>query len=91
VILFLVGNKADLEDQRLIPAESWQRKAREFSAIFYEVSAKTGDQIEDLFLHIAKAFRERYPDKLPAADSAPTAARPAPRKGKKDDKGCSVA
>jgi Ras-related protein Rab-5C len=59
IILFLVGNKCDLEDQRAVSSETGQKKATELSAVFYEVSAKTGDRVEDLFLDIAKSFLEK--------------------------------
>jgi Ras-related protein Rab-5C len=59
IILFLVGNKCDLEEQRVVATDTGQAKAAEISAVFYEVSAKTGDRIEDLFLDLAKIFLER--------------------------------
>jgi Ras-related protein Rab-5C len=59
IILFLVGNKCDLEEQRVIATNTGQQKADEISAAFYEVSAKTGERVEDLFLDLAKIFLER--------------------------------
>jgi Ras-related protein Rab-5C len=63
IALFLVGNKCDLEDQRTISTEKGQAKATEIGATFYEVSAKTGDRVEDLFLDLAKAFLEKSKSK----------------------------
>jgi small GTP-binding protein len=59
IILLLVGNKCDLDDQRVVSTEAGQQKANELSATFYEVSAKTGDRVEDLFLDLAKTFLEK--------------------------------
>ena len=48
-IFVLVGNKIDLEDKRAVS----QREAEDFAAekgfLFHEVSAKTGDEIQELF------------------------------------------
>jgi Ras-related protein Rab-5C len=63
IILFLVGNKCDLEDQRAISPDRGQSKAGEVGALFYEVSAKTGDRVEDLFLDLAKTFLEKTKEK----------------------------
>jgi small GTP-binding protein len=67
IILFLVGNKCDLEEQRVIPMDKGEEKAKELSATFYEVSAKSGDRVEDLFTDLAKTFlEERKPAPAPA-------------------------
>ena len=48
-IFVLVGNKIDLEDKRAVS----QREAEDFAAekgfLFHEVSAKTGEEIQELF------------------------------------------
>jgi small GTP-binding protein len=46
--LILVGNKADLEDQRVVSFETGEAKAREINAEFCEVSAQNGFGVEDL-------------------------------------------
>jgi small GTP-binding protein len=53
VLLFLVGNKSDLEGSRKVQIEEGQDKASAIKANFTEVSAKTGAGIEDLFVFIA--------------------------------------
>lgn len=50
---FLVGNKNDLVDERVISYEQGKKVADELNAIYYEVSAKTGDHIEELIKDIA--------------------------------------
>ena len=59
IIIFIAGNKADLEDSRVITTEQGQEKAKQYSAIFCEVSAKSGMGIDDLFNDIANTFLER--------------------------------
>jgi Ras-related protein Rab-5C len=63
ILLFLVGNKCDLEEERVVTTDAGQQKATELSATFYEVSAKTGDRVEDLFLDLAKVFLEKTKSK----------------------------
>jgi small GTP-binding protein len=47
--VFIVGNKIDLEDERVISEREGREKALELSAFFAEVSAVTGAGIEELF------------------------------------------
>ena len=54
---FLVGNKNDLEDIKVSP-ELIKEKADKYNAIYREVSAKTGDGIEELFADIPKVYFE---------------------------------
>ncbi|MHA1145828.1 MAG: GTP-binding protein [Candidatus Helarchaeota archaeon] len=50
VPFILVGNKIDLQDKRLISAESGEEKAKELGAVgFFETSAKNGDKVDDAF------------------------------------------
>jgi GTPase SAR1 family protein len=49
--------------------ETGREKAKELNAVFYEVSAKTGDRVEDLFLDLAKTFVEK--SKPAQADAQP--------------------
>ena len=48
-IFVLVGNKIDLENNRVVSKKEAEDFATEKGFLFYEVSAKTGEQIEDLF------------------------------------------
>jgi small GTP-binding protein len=59
VILLLVGNKTDLEDTRVVSREKGEAKAAELSALFFEVSALTGDCIELAFSTLARVFLEK--------------------------------
>lgn len=53
VILFLVGNKVDLADQRQVSEEDGQKKAAEYGMTYIETSAKLGQNVKTLFKKIA--------------------------------------
>ena len=55
-IFVLIGNKTDLEDKRAISTKDAENYATEKGFLFQEVSAKTGDGIEELFT--SKIFSE---------------------------------
>ena len=59
IIIFIAGNKADLEDNRAVSSEQGQEKAKQYKAVFAEVSAKSGMGIDDLFNDIANTYLER--------------------------------
>ena len=48
-MLYLVGNKIDSTEERVISFEEGIQKSKEFNVSFQEVSAKTGDNIQNLF------------------------------------------
>lgn len=52
--LFLVGNKTDLGDQRVVTTENGQETAKRYNIPFFETSAKDGTQVLTLFESIAK-------------------------------------
>ena len=56
ITLFLLANKCDCE--RTVSREQGVEKAKQMGAHFYEVSAKTGDGIDDVFNDIPKFFLE---------------------------------
>lgn len=54
-MIFLVGNKQDLESEREVSRESALRFQREHNIKYWtETSAKSGDNIESLFLDASK-------------------------------------
>lgn len=59
-LLFLVGNKKDLKDLRQITTEMGTQKAEDNKAFYYEVSAKTGEGVSELFAAIPKYFIEAH-------------------------------
>ena len=52
--IYLVGNKIDLEGKRVITKEEGQKYAEDNQINYFEVSAKTGEGIHDLFNDIIK-------------------------------------
>ena len=47
--IILVGNKKDLKDERNIPEEEGKKLAEENNFVFFETSAKTGENVNKIF------------------------------------------
>ena len=62
--LVLVGNKNDLKEQRKIEKEQGEELAKEYDMKFFEGSALTGDNIEEIFVDICKTINKNINDKL---------------------------
>lgn len=77
IIIALAGNKLDLvseqPDKRAIPTADAEAYAREAGLLFFETSAKTAENVRELFTSIAK--------KLPLDQAGPRHARPGHRPG----------
>jgi Ras-related protein Rab-1A len=59
--IIMIGNKKDLEEERLVSYEEGKKLADEYKfAEFFETSAKTGDNIKELFLRIASILYADY-------------------------------
>jgi len=54
--LVVLGNKCDLKEQRQVPYDDGKSYADEVNAIFMETSAKTGENIEEVFFEIGKYY-----------------------------------
>jgi len=52
--LILVGNKIDLKEQRKVNKEDAKSLSEEYGMDFFETSAKSGENIDELFLSICK-------------------------------------
>jgi Ras-related protein Rab-5C len=86
ILLFLVGNKCDLDSERAVTISEAEAKAEEIGARFFEVSAKSGQNVQELFLAIGKGFLESGARKtVPAMPQRPVVelADEAPQKTRK--------
>lgn len=58
IVIAIAGNKCDLDDKREVARDEAKGYADDINAIFVETSAKTGDNVQDMFTVISK----RLPD-----------------------------
>ncbi|XP_072014429.1 uncharacterized protein [Amphiura filiformis] len=58
IIMCIVGNKSDLQQEREVSRQEVESFASATGAIFVETSAKTGDNIDDIFEEIARRVGE---------------------------------
>ena len=58
-IFLLIGNKIDLNGQRLITQTEGENKATELGIEFYETSAKTGQNVGELFEYVGNKIIEK--------------------------------
>ncbi|KYM75505.1 Ras-related protein Rab-14 [Atta colombica] len=61
-VIFLIGNKSDLEGQRDVTYEEAKQFADEHGLMFVEASAKTGHNVEEAFLETAKKIFQSIQD-----------------------------
>ena len=60
VVIFLAGNKIDLEEKREISYEIGEKLAKELGCTFFEASAKTGVNIDEIFNELAESLDAIY-------------------------------
>eukprot|EP00347_Sterkiella_histriomuscorum_P008383 403345307 len=65
IIMFLIGNKKDLESQREVSIERAEQFRREKGIhFFFETSARTGENVENIFIMAAKMLYHNFKDKI---------------------------
>ncbi|KAK8899557.1 hypothetical protein M9Y10_001873 [Tritrichomonas musculus] len=79
-LLYLVGNKADLTDERTVSIEQASDMADKLNASYLETSAKTGQNINELFEDIAYHIEKAEPS-VPVVTPTPLTQRSPSNKG----------
>mmetsp|Transcript_9393 Transcript_9393/g.9917 ORF Transcript_9393/g.9917 Transcript_9393/m.9917 type:complete len:117 (-) Transcript_9393:108-458(-) len=67
IIVLIVGNKCDLEDQRVVSYQEGLELAERFSVGFFEASMKDNINIENIYLSLLSKYWDdnyKYPKKL---------------------------
>ncbi|KAJ8363409.1 hypothetical protein SKAU_G00122400 [Synaphobranchus kaupii] len=62
--VILVGNKSDLEDDRLVPSEEGQRLADELGFQFFEASAKDNINVKQVFERLVDVICEKMNESM---------------------------
>ena len=73
IVIFLVGNKADLEDKRVVSKDMANDLCDNYNIkYFLETSAKTGFNVKNIFIEAAKVLYEqhiKYKDRISRPES----------------------
>lgn len=62
VPMILVGNKCDLEDERVVGKDQGSNLARSFNSAFLETSAKAKVNVTEVFYDLVRQINRRYPE-----------------------------
>lgn len=67
VDIVLCGNKSDLDHDRVVSVEEGKRLADEYNVGFFETSALTGKNVQEMFMSLAEEIKRKRIDELEAA------------------------
>ncbi|EAY23401.1 small GTP-binding protein, putative [Trichomonas vaginalis G3] len=84
--IMLFGNKIDLADQRQVPTEEARQWANSKRCSFFEVSAKTQENVEDGFTEVLRKFLQNHDRAVQTSPGFKIS--PAPQKPKKESACC---
>ena len=59
ILICLIGNKLDLEDKREVSYEEGKNFADENNLLFFETSAKEGNNIQEIFFESASVILDK--------------------------------
>jgi len=62
VPMILVGNKCDLEDERVVGKDQGQNLARNWNSAFLETSAKSKINVNEIFYDLVRQINRRNPE-----------------------------
>jgi GTPase SAR1 family protein len=65
----IVGNKEDLAEERAVSQDACKKLADELGFYFAETSAKTGEGVEEVFLHLTRLMVAKRKSMPPAGKS----------------------
>ncbi len=63
VPMILVGNKCDLEDERVVSKDQGQHLARQFNCAFMEASAKVKINVPEIFYNLVRQINSKSPQR----------------------------
>ena len=61
----MVGNKIDLDDEREVTFEEGKNLADQYGFNYIETSAKTGTNINELFIELAENIYNKFKEEFP--------------------------
>jgi len=64
VPMILVGNKCDLEDERVVGKDQGQGLARQFNCAFLETSAKSKINVNEIFYDLVRQINKKHPESV---------------------------